>query len=125
MIKIGMLGLLLLLAVMPGFAQWKWFNPLQAEKNVVQGQGWDEALRGTFVRLPQQAKAEVRAAVWGLSQNSAGLAVCFYSNAPANPGALSGHGWTRHAAYARNGCFGSGFVCPGRERRGVVVCREI
>lgn len=82
MIKIGMLWLLLLLAAMPGFAQWKWFNPLQAEKNVVQGQGWDEALRGTFVRLPQQAKAEVRAAVWGLSQNSAGLAVCFYSNAP-------------------------------------------
>ena len=36
MIKIGMLWLLLLLAAMPGFAQWKWFNPLQAEKNVVQ-----------------------------------------------------------------------------------------
>lgn len=80
--KTGILWVLLLLAAMPGQAQWKWFNPLQAEKNVIQGQGWDEALQGTFVRLPSQAQADVRAAVWGLSRNSAGLSVCFYSNAP-------------------------------------------
>lgn len=81
MVKIGMLFGLLFLLVIPGQAQWKWFNPLQAEKNVVQGQGWDEELRGTFVRLPAQAKEKVRPAVWGLSRNSAGLSVCFYSNA--------------------------------------------
>lgn len=80
--KTGIVWMLLLLAAIPGHAQWKWFNPLQAKENVIQGQGWDEALRGTYVRLPEQAKTDVRAAVWGLSRNSAGLSVCFYSNAP-------------------------------------------
>lgn len=82
MVKMVLLWVLLLLAVMPGFAQWKWFDPLQAEMNVVQGQGWDEALRGSYARLPQQAKDEVRPPVWSLSRNSAGVSVCFYSNAP-------------------------------------------
>lgn len=82
MLKIGMLWVLLSMTAVSGFAQWKWFNPLQAGENVVQGQGWDEALRGTYVRLPQEAKTDVRPAVWELSRNSAGLAVCFYSNAP-------------------------------------------
>lgn len=63
-------------------AQWMWHNPVSVEENVLQGQGWPEALKGSYARLPQQAKEAVRSDVWGLSRNSAGVAVHFYSNAP-------------------------------------------
>lgn len=63
-------------------AQVVWHNPASAEKNVLQGQGWPEDLKGGYARLPQQAKEKVRPDVWGLSQNSAGIAIHFYSNAP-------------------------------------------
>lgn len=63
-------------------AQWTWHDPLKAASNVVQGQGWDNELRGSYTRLPEQAKDFVRPPVWSLSRNSAGLSIHFYSNAP-------------------------------------------
>lgn len=63
-------------------AQWVWHDPAEAGKSVIQGQGWPEELKGCYSRLPERAKEFVRPAVWGLSCNSAGVAVHFYSNAP-------------------------------------------
>lgn len=63
-------------------AQVVWYNPASAKENILQGQGWPEDLKGSYARLPQQAKEKVRPEVWGLSRNSAGIAVHFYSNAP-------------------------------------------
>lgn len=80
--KIIALFVVLFALVSPLKAQWVWHNPLQAEENVVQGQGWPEELKGSYARLPEQAKELVRSAVWGLSRNNAGVAIHFYSNSP-------------------------------------------
>lgn len=46
----------------------------------VEGQGWTST-KAPFDRLPAKAEGVVRAAVWGLSQNSAGLCVRFVTDA--------------------------------------------
>lgn len=63
-------------------AQWKWSDPVKSGAPVIQGQGFTGEIGNTFVRLPDRAKDKVRADVWNLSRNSAGLAVHFYSDAP-------------------------------------------
>ena len=60
----------------------KWFNPMQTGFPVVQNQAFVEELSQSYHRLPDRAKPLVRDAVWNLSQNSAGLAIHFYSNSP-------------------------------------------
>lgn len=62
-------------------AQTKWINPLQENENVIQNQGWTGEIGKTFQRLPNRAKEKVRKPVWDLSENSAGLALHFYTNA--------------------------------------------
>lgn len=78
--------LLALLALISGTtplqAQFKWANPLDQTFSVVRGQGWQDELKGTYVRLPQRAQQTVRKQVWDLSQNSAGLSVAFRTSAP-------------------------------------------
>lgn len=63
-------------------AQLKWYNPMDTGFPVIQNQGFTDEIGKTYVRLPDRAKEKVRDAVWYLSRNSAGLAICFYSNAP-------------------------------------------
>lgn len=63
-------------------AQNKRENPLQQAFPVVKGQAWSNELKGTYVRLPERAKEKVRRPLWDLSQQSAGLSIGFYSNAP-------------------------------------------
>ncbi|MEO8496059.1 MAG: SGNH/GDSL hydrolase family protein [Planctomycetota bacterium] len=46
----------------------------------VEGQGWNDT-KATFDRLPAKAEGVVRDAVWGLSRQSAGLAVRFKTDA--------------------------------------------
>lgn len=46
----------------------------------MEGQGWSTDLAAPFDRFPKQAEGKVRAAVWGLSRHSAGLAVRFRTN---------------------------------------------
>lgn len=76
-------SLLLALALyLPAQAQWKWFNPSTVGYPVIQGQGFTSETGNAFVRLPDRAKDKVRADVWNLSRNSAGLAIHFYSDAP-------------------------------------------
>lgn len=48
----------------------------------IEGQGWKET-KAPFDRLPAKAEGKVRAAVWGLSRDSAGLCVRFTSDSPA------------------------------------------
>ena len=46
----------------------------------LEGQGWAD-VESPFDRLPARAKESVRAAVWGLSKQSAGLCVRFVTDA--------------------------------------------
>ncbi|MDD3108079.1 MAG: SGNH/GDSL hydrolase family protein [Alistipes sp.] len=63
-------------------AQPAWQDPQQASFPVVQGQGCQPQLRGSYNRLPERFQAEVRAGLWHLSHHSAGLYVDFQSDAP-------------------------------------------
>src|SRR5947209_3282972 len=47
----------------------------------VEGQGWTDT-KAPFDRLPAKAEGKVPPAVWGLSRQSAGLAVRFVTDAP-------------------------------------------
>ncbi|MFO0906550.1 MAG: SGNH/GDSL hydrolase family protein [Pirellulales bacterium] len=47
----------------------------------LEGQGWRD-VKSPYDRLPARAEGQVRAAVWGLSQQSAGLAVRFVTSSP-------------------------------------------
>jgi lysophospholipase L1-like esterase len=62
-------------------AQTKWHDPLKENVNVIQNQSWTSEIGKTYQRLPHRAEKNVRKSVWSLSENSAGLAVHFYSNA--------------------------------------------
>lgn len=63
------------------FAQTNWYDPLKENYYVIQNQGWTNEIGKTYQRLPDRAEDEVRKPVWSLSQNSAGLAIHFYTNA--------------------------------------------
>ncbi len=74
-----------LLAVVCGVnttAQTKWMNPLEQGDNIVHGRWWNSELKDNYHRLTPRAEGKVRSAVWNLSQHSAGLSVCFHTNAP-------------------------------------------
>lgn len=62
-------------------AQTRWYDPMQESRQVIQNQGWTEEIGKSYQRLPDRAKKVVREPVWGLSENSAGLAIHFYTNA--------------------------------------------
>lgn len=58
-----------------------WHNPMTCGYEVVQNQAFAGEIDG-YDRLPERAKGVVREPVWNLSQNSAGLAIYFYTNSP-------------------------------------------
>lgn len=80
--KLQAVSIALLLGCATLQAQYKWENPLNQNISVVRGRAWQSELKNTYVRLPERAKANVRKAVWDLSQQSAGLSIAFRSNAP-------------------------------------------
>ncbi len=47
---------------------------------MIQNQGWTDEIGKSFNRLPDRAEEVVRPSVWGLSRNSSGLAIHFYTN---------------------------------------------
>ena len=63
-------------------AQTRWMNPLEQGENIVHGRWWNGELRDNFHRLTPRAENKVRSAVWRLSKQSAGLSICFHTNAP-------------------------------------------
>ncbi len=74
--------LLLAVASVESWAQMTWHNPMTCGYEVVQNQAFAGEIDG-YNRLPERAKGVVREPVWNLSQNSAGLAIYFYTNSPA------------------------------------------
>ena len=77
-----LLSLLLALVAVAGQAQTRWLNPLEAGENIVHGRWWNSELKDTYHRFPPRAEQVLRGAVWRLSKQSAGLSICFHSNAP-------------------------------------------
>lgn len=61
--------------------QYKAWNPATATFNIIEGQAWPGAVKGTYDRLPAKAEGTVREDVWDLSKNSAGLQLRFQTNA--------------------------------------------
>ncbi len=57
----------------------RWYD---ARTLTVEGKGWSDT-KQFYDRLPARAEGNVRAAVWGLSQDSAGMAVRFVTDATA------------------------------------------
>jgi len=62
-------------------AQFTWWNPQTSTIPLIEGQAWAKELKNPYDRLPSRAEKVVRDAVWGLSQQSAGLMIRFRSNA--------------------------------------------
>ena len=60
----------------------KWWDPSKAGFPVLEGQGWPGEVPSFYDRLPARAEKVVRAPVWHLSQQGAGLVIRFRSNAP-------------------------------------------
>lgn len=58
-----------------------WWNPASSAFPVIDGQAWPKEVKDFYDRLPARAENSVRKEVWGLSKNSAGLVIKFYSNA--------------------------------------------
>ena len=59
----------------------KWWNPIEHEFPVIEGQAWTKEVQHPFDRLPARAQKDVREQVWNLSKHSAGLMIRFRSNA--------------------------------------------
>ena len=62
----------------PAWAETRWVD---AKSLTVEGQGWSETT-APYDRLPPEAEAKVRTAVWGLSRHSAGICIRFQTDSP-------------------------------------------
>ena len=80
--KKTLLSLLLVLVPFCVMGQTRWQNPLEAGENMVHGRWWNSELNDSYHRMPPRAQGVVRDAVWRLSKQSAGLSICFHTNAP-------------------------------------------
>ncbi len=80
--KRTILTCLLTLCALALSAQTKWMNPLEQGDNIVHGRWWNSELKDNYHRLTPRAESKVRGAVWRLSKQSAGLSLCFHTNAP-------------------------------------------
>lgn len=58
-----------------------WWNPVQHDFAVIEGQAWTGETQSPYDRLPARAKSTVRNTVWNLSKQSAGLMIRFRTNA--------------------------------------------
>ncbi|MBX6381040.1 MAG: SGNH/GDSL hydrolase family protein [Thermoflavifilum aggregans] len=78
-----LLALLFGLCSQPVLSQtnYTWWDPTKNSFPVVEGRGWHEGLANPYDRLPAAAEKDVRKPVWFLSHHSAGLMICFRSNA--------------------------------------------
>ncbi|MEM6343927.1 MAG: SGNH/GDSL hydrolase family protein [Bacteroidota bacterium] len=60
----------------------QWWNPIEHEFKVIEGQAWPREVEAPYDRLPSKAKSSVSNGVWGNSRHSAGLMIRFRSNSP-------------------------------------------
>lgn len=61
-------------------AKYKVWNPSNDTLNVLEGQGWPKKVQDYYDRLPAKAEGIVRADVWKLSKNNAGVSLRFRTN---------------------------------------------
>jgi lysophospholipase L1-like esterase len=54
-----------------------WWNPVQNQFPVIEGQAWPNDVKDPYDRLPASAEKSVREPVWKLSHNAAGLIIRF------------------------------------------------
>ncbi len=59
-----------------------WYNPQEAEFQVINGQAFPDECKGTYQRFPNSRKDITPKHVWYNALHSAGLYIKFYSNAP-------------------------------------------
>lgn len=57
-----------------------WWNPTEATFPVLEGQAWPQDVKSFYDRLPARAEGTVRAPVWKLGRESAGLMLRFRAN---------------------------------------------
>ncbi len=81
-LRLTSIFLALTCVLMHSVAQIKWYNPLEAGTDIVHGRAWNSELADSYHRLTPRAEGVVRPAVWSLSKQSAGLSICFHTNAP-------------------------------------------
>ncbi|MEG1617236.1 MAG: SGNH/GDSL hydrolase family protein [Bacteroidales bacterium] len=60
----------------------KWNNPAHADRCVITGNSFTPEANNLFTRIDPAKQADLRPDVWRLSQNSAGLSLCFVTNSP-------------------------------------------
>lgn len=58
----------------------QWWNPVENEFHVIEGQAWPSEVLAPYDRLPAKAEKTVREAVWNLSRHASGLKIRFRSN---------------------------------------------
>lgn len=80
--KVLTLTLFFLLSLHSSRAQTLWYYPATDSLLPIQGRGWNREIGGEYHRLPARAQALVRPPVWDLSQQTAGLYIQFFTNAP-------------------------------------------
>lgn len=61
-------------------AKYKVWNPANDTLNVLEGQGWPKKVKDYYDRFPAKAEGIVRADVWRLSNNNAGVNLRFRTN---------------------------------------------
>lgn len=61
---------------------YKWWDPSHNDFPVIEGQAWPKEVVHPYDRLPARVKDHVREVVWTKSQESTGLMIRFYTNAP-------------------------------------------
>lgn len=74
-------GILALYSLLPLAAQTHWYNPMNDSLPPIEGRYWNRETGSRYHRLPQRAKQSVRPELWELGTHSAGLSVCFHTNA--------------------------------------------
>jgi len=78
--------LLLHLALFPIFSfsqedlSMQWWDPIESEFTVIEGQAWGKEVEAPYDRFPSRAKGTVASYVWDNSRHSAGLMVRFRTN---------------------------------------------
>nr|WP_068889656.1 SGNH/GDSL hydrolase family protein [Pedobacter panaciterrae] len=60
--------------------KYKVWNPANDTLRVLEGQGWSKGLKDYYDRLPAKAEGIIRADVWNLSKNNAGINLRFRTN---------------------------------------------
>ncbi|MFT5885956.1 MAG: lysophospholipase L1-like esterase [Arcticibacterium sp.] len=80
--KLNLLLLFSILALGANAQDLIWWNPVEHEFPVIEGQAWGAEVKRSYQRLPKRSEHVVPPSVWSNGTNSAGLMIRFRSNSP-------------------------------------------